>query len=85
MGHIVWKVITLTSSSCRCLYYKIVNGLMVMLILFFSFSLFCRVCQKRSQWHRQYQKMDINLTKNDLSSDDNAIAIDEMGDFDYDD
>ena len=40
---------------------------------------------KKDRNDRQYQKKDINLTKRILSSDENAIAIDEMGDFDYDD
>ena len=37
MGHIVCKVITVASSSLRCLYYNLVNGLMVMLIIIFFF------------------------------------------------
>ena len=40
MGHIVFKVITVISSSHRCLYYKLVNGLMVMLIIVFFFHYF---------------------------------------------
>ena len=40
MGHIVSKVITVTSSSRRCLYYKLVIGLMVMPILLFLFHYF---------------------------------------------
>ena len=54
------------------------------MLIFYSFSLFFHVCQKESD-DRLYQKIDINLTKMILSSKDNAIAIDEMGDFDYDD
>ena len=40
MVHIVCKVITVTSSSRHCLYYKLVNGLMVMLIIVFIFHYF---------------------------------------------
>ena len=40
MGHIVGKVITVTSSSLRCLYFKLVNGLMVMLIIVLFFHCF---------------------------------------------
>ena len=69
---------------CRILYYTIVNGLMVMLIFFIPFHYFA-VFAKKDRNDRQYQKIDINLTKKILSSDYNAIAIDEMGDFNYDD